>query len=72
MVSGESLGTFGGEAAFSGDQDLATRTAGALFVGPTNGNTLWNRFTAERDARTPEVMPTYDGGVTVRFADAAL
>ena len=69
VVSGESLGTFGGEAAFSGDQDLATRTDGALFVGPTNGNTLWSRFTAERDTGTPEVMPTYDGGVTVRFAD---
>jgi len=69
VVSGESLGTFGGEAAFSGDQDLATRTDGALFVGPTNNNTLWSRFTAERDAGTPEVLPTYDGGSTVRFAD---
>ena len=69
VVSGESLGTFGGEAAFSGDQDLATRTDGALFVGPTNNNTLWSRFTAERDAGTPEVLPTYDGGATVRFAD---
>ncbi len=69
VVSGESLGTFGGEAAFSGDQDLATRTSGALFVGPTNNNTLWSRFTAERDPGTPEVLPTYDGGQTVRFAD---
>jgi uncharacterized membrane protein len=69
VVSGESLGTFGGEAAFSGDQDLATRTDGALFVGPTNNNTLWSRFTAERDAGTTETMPTYDGGATVRFAD---
>jgi uncharacterized membrane protein len=69
VVSGESLGTFGGEAAFSGDQDLATRTDGALFVGPTNNNTLWSRFTAERDDGTPEVLPTFDGGATVRFAD---
>ncbi len=69
VVSGESLGTFGSEAAFSGDQDLATRTDGALYVGPTNNNTLWSRFTAERDAGTPEAMPTYDGGATVRFVD---
>jgi uncharacterized membrane protein len=69
VVSGESLGTFGGEAAFSGSQDLANRTDGALFVGPTNNNRLWSRFTAEREPGTPEVMPVYDAGRTVRFAD---
>ena len=70
VVSGESLGSFGAEAAFSGAQDLATRTDGALFVGPTNNNSLWSRFTADRDPGTPEVLPTYDGGATVRFADS--
>lgn len=69
VVSGESLGSFGGEAAFSGAQDLALRTDGALFVGPTNNNLLWSRFTAERDAGSPEVLPIFDGGATVRFAD---
>jgi len=69
VVSGESLGSFGGEAAFSGSQDMVNRVSGALFVGPTNNNTLWSRFTAERDAGTPEVLPTYDGGATVRFAE---
>ena len=49
--------------------DLATRTDGALFVGPTNNNRLWSRFTAERESGTPEVLPVYDGGATVRFAD---
>ena len=70
MVSGESLGSFGAEAAFSGAQDLTTRTDGALFVGPTDNNSLWRRFTADRDPGTPEVLPTYDGGATVRFADS--
>lgn len=69
VVSGESLGSFGGEAAFSGARDLAERTDGALFVGPTNNNDLWSTFTAERDPGTPEVLPVYDGGRTVRFAD---
>lgn len=69
VVSGESLGTFGGEAAFSGAQDLANRTDGALFVGPPNNNRLWTRFTAERDPGTPEVLPVYEGGQTIRFAD---
>jgi uncharacterized membrane protein len=69
VVSGESLGSFGAEAAFSGAQDLAARTDGALFVGPTNNNSLWRQFTAERDSDTPEVLPRYAGGATVRFAD---
>ena len=68
VVSGESLGTYGGEEAFSGVFDLATRTAGALFVGPTNNNRLWARFTAEREPGTPHVLPVFDGGETVRFA----
>lgn len=69
VVSGESLGSYGGEAAFSGAQDLATRTDGALFVGPSAGNGLWSRFTSERDPGTPEVLPVVDGGEIVRFAD---
>ncbi|MDQ4114341.1 MAG: alpha/beta-hydrolase family protein [Actinomycetota bacterium] len=69
VVSGESLGSFGGEAAFSGAQDLATRTDGALFVGPTADNRLWNRFTEERESGTPQVLPIVDDGEIVRFAD---
>jgi uncharacterized membrane protein len=69
VVSGESLGSFGGEAAFSGDHDLATRTDGALFVGPTADNRLWDRFTEEREPGTPQVLPVLDDGEIVRFAD---
>jgi uncharacterized membrane protein len=69
VVSGESLGSFGGEAAFSGAQDLAIRTDGALFVGPTADNVLWSRFTSEREPGTPEVLPVVDDGEIVRFAD---
>ncbi|NLC97752.1 MAG: hypothetical protein GX678_01570 [Actinomycetales bacterium] len=68
VVSGESLGSFGGEAAFSGAQDLAERTSGALFVGPTGNNTLWSRFTSERDPGTPEIAPIFDDGKIVRFS----
>jgi uncharacterized membrane protein len=70
-VFGESLGSFGGEAAFSGAQDIAARTDGVLWTGPTNGNTLWSRFTAERDPGTPQWQPVYAGGATVRFFTAA-
>src|SRR5215469_12071579 len=41
IVAGESLGSFGAEAAFSGEYDLHNRTAGALFAGPPNFNSLF-------------------------------
>ena len=40
-VFGESLGTFGGEAAFSGLADIENRTDGVLWAGPPNFNALW-------------------------------
>jgi uncharacterized membrane protein len=67
VVFGESLGSFGGEAAFSGTDDIVDRTSGVLWVGPTNSNTLWSRFTAGRDPGTPQWLPVYAGGHTVRF-----
>jgi len=68
VVAGESLGSFGGEAAFTGANDLANRTNGALFAGPPNFNTLWSQFTANRQAGSPEIEPVYQDGQTVRFA----
>lgn len=66
-VFGESLGSFGGETAFSGEADIANRTDGALFVGPPNFNPLYRDFVDHRDPSTPEIEPTYNGGRTVRF-----
>jgi uncharacterized membrane protein len=68
VVVGESLGSFGGETAFSGEYDLRNRTAGAVFAGPPNFNTLYREFVDGRDAGTPEVTPVYRGGRTVRFS----
>ncbi|MFG2332356.1 alpha/beta hydrolase [Streptomyces sp. NPDC048604] len=70
-VAGESLGSFGGETAFSGEYDLSNRTSGTLFAGPPNFNTLFRRFSDDRDAGSPEVQPVYKDGRTVRFADDA-
>jgi uncharacterized membrane protein len=69
FVFGLSLGSFGGETAFSGEYDLRNRTAGALFAGPPNFNTLYREFTDHRDAGTHEVEPTYKDGRTVRFTN---
>ncbi|SDJ03427.1 Uncharacterized membrane protein [Frankineae bacterium MT45] len=69
LVAGESLGSFGGETAFSGEYDLRNRTNGTLFAGPPNFNTLFREFTDNRDAGSPEVQPVYKNGRTVRFTN---
>lgn len=68
FVAGESLGSFGGEAAFSGEYDMHNRTAGVLFAGPPNFNALFREFTDHRDPGSPEVQPVYRDGRIVRFA----
>ena len=65
---GESLGTFGGETAFSGLADIRNRTSGIVFAGPPNFNTLWAQLVAGRDAGSPERLPVYQNGQTVRWA----
>jgi uncharacterized membrane protein len=69
FVAGESLGSFGGEAAFTGENDIANRTSGALFAGPPNFNTLFRQFSDHRDPGSPEVQPIYQDGRIVRFAN---
>ncbi|TQM62011.1 alpha/beta hydrolase [Humibacillus xanthopallidus] len=72
LIAGESLGTFGGETAFSGEYDLRNRTAGTVFAGPPNFNTLFRDFSDHREPGSPEIEPVYKNGRTVRFAtDAA-
>jgi uncharacterized membrane protein len=68
LVFGESLGSFGAEAAFSGEFDLRNRTSGTLFVGPPNFNQLYRTFVDDRDPGSTEVAPVYRAGRTVRFA----
>jgi len=69
VVAGESLGSFGGEAAFTGANGMANTTDGILFAGPPNFNTLFRQFSDHRDAGSPEVQPIYQDGRIVRFAN---
>ena len=68
MVSGESLGSYGSEGAFTGASDLVARTEGALWVGPTANNVLWQGFHTSREPGSSVYLPTYGGGETVRFS----
>lgn len=68
FISGESLGSFGSEAAFSGEFDLRNRTSGALLAGPPNFNVLYRGFVDDRDPGSTEVSPIFRDGRTVRFS----
>jgi uncharacterized membrane protein len=71
LVLGESLGSFGAESAFSGTDDIRNRTDGMLLIGPPSRNGLWSEIVAGRDPGSPQVLPVYEGGATVRFAAGA-
>lgn len=68
-LHGESLGTTGVESAFSGLRDIANSVDGILLTGPPNFNPHWREFTSHRDPHSPEVMPEYEDGRMVRFAN---
>jgi len=69
LVFGESLGAYGGEAAFAGLADMRSRTNGILWVGPPNSSTLVREFTEAREVGTAEVFPIFEDGRSVRFGD---
>jgi uncharacterized membrane protein len=76
LVFGQSLGSLGAEAAFTGDDARASvaalvdRADGALFTGPTNHNSLWRQIVGARDEHSPVWRPLYDNGRSVRFANS--
>lgn len=68
VVFGESLGSYGGQAAFASGQDIVARTDGALLVGTPNFAQPWGRITADRDPGSLERLPVVDDGRNIRFA----
>ncbi len=74
IVFGESLGSFGSEAAFDGGgasasvQAATTRSDGVLWVAPTNGNPVWGQVTDARDPASPVWQPVDGDGRQVRVA----
>lgn len=67
IVFGISLGAFGTEGAFSGVQDMAGRTDGALLVGSPGFAPMWRDITDRRDPGSLERAPVYQDGRTIRF-----
>jgi uncharacterized membrane protein len=73
VTFGESLGSFGSEAAYEGDtadasvDELRARTEGVLWTGPTNSNPVWNQLEDARDEGSPAWRPRIGDGSTVQF-----
>lgn len=68
IAYGLSLGSFGGQAAYSGVNDMRRSLDGALFMGTPNDTELWRTITANRQPGSPEWQPIYQQGAAVRFA----
>ncbi|BBZ24543.1 alpha/beta hydrolase [Mycolicibacter hiberniae] len=73
MLYGESLGSMAGQAAFEWLPDIADMGYEAvLWVGPPHASPLWHALLVRRDPGTTAVLPRYDNGRTVRFAQGTL
>ena len=70
IAYGLSLGSYACQAAFTSAQDLRDRTDGAYFAGTPNFSQPWRTIEDTRDAASPEWLPIYEEGTTVRFAAA--
>lgn len=76
IVFGLSLGSFGAEAAFAGDDagasidNYTSRTDGVYLVGPTNTNAVWNQLEGARVDGSPSWRPRLDSP-NVLFANSA-
>jgi uncharacterized membrane protein len=71
VVTGLSLGAYGASGAFTSVADITAQTSAALFVGPPNATQLWSELTSERASGSPEWLPVWHRGQTVRFAASA-
>lgn len=67
MVYGESFGAVGSAAAFENLDDVVAKVDGALWVGSPRWHPLREQLTAQREPETPERLPVYEDGKTVRF-----
>lgn len=67
LVTGTSIGVVASESAFSGLADVRNRTDGVVWAGAPNFSPLHHMFTQRRERGTPEWLPIYDSGRTVRF-----
>nr|WP_268234112.1 alpha/beta-hydrolase family protein [Cutibacterium porci] len=65
--SGVSLGSFGGQAAFSSIDDMVSKVDGAVWVGTPGFTPIWKNLEKNRRDGSPEIVPVINNGRVVRF-----
>jgi uncharacterized membrane protein len=70
LLFGESLGSYGTEAAFDNADQMLSGVDGALLVGPVFRNHVHNEVTDHRDAGSPFWRPVFRDGANIRTAVA--
>lgn len=68
VVGGESLGAYGGQAAFDDADDMLRRAQGGVWVGTPSFTEIHASLTQRRYPGSPEIAPVVDDGRHVRFA----
>ncbi|MBC9820905.1 alpha/beta-hydrolase family protein [Terrabacter sp. MAHUQ-38] len=68
VVGGESLGSYGGHAAFADADDMIARAGGGVWVGTPSFTDIAATLTAQRNEGSPEIVPVVDDGIHIRFA----
>ncbi|MBB2988046.1 alpha/beta hydrolase [Terracoccus luteus] len=68
VVAGESLGSYGAQAAFTDVDDMMAKAQGGVFVGTPSFSPMHERLTESRVPGSPEIAPVVDDGQHVRFA----
>lgn len=68
VVGGESLGSYGGQAAFTDADDMMARAQGGVWAGTPSFTPIWASLTSNRNPGSPEIAPVVDDGTHIRFA----
>lgn len=71
LVSGESLGAYGGHGAFTDVRDMMAKAQGGVWVGTPSFTQIAAELTAARNPGSPQIVPVYDDGRHIRFATRA-
>lgn len=68
VVGGESLGSFGGQGAFTDADDMMARAQGGVWAGTPSFTDIWSNLTSSRSKGSPEIAPVVGDGRHIRFA----
>ena len=72
VLGGESLGAYGGLAAFTGVDDMLARAEGGVWSGTPSFSSIAEELYASRTQGSPQIAPVIDNGRHIRFASGGV